>query len=278
MRSLLTRLIPCLYSVHLSSSRLQATDDSTATFNPHLSGPMIAPYPSVTLQPIGLVRSCWPEKFGIPRQPGQVEAATATLELFPPFNREEMFRGLESFSHVWLVFLFHGTVAEGWKPTVRPPRLGGQRRVGVFASRSPHRPNHLGLSVVRLSRMVVEGGAVRLELAGVDLLDGTPVLDIKPYVPYADSLPGASDGFTAEEAPLVAVRFTSQSEQFCQRYQQQTGRDLHQLVVESLARDPRPASQRRAAREHGARFWDVHVRWRQIEEGFEVFSCERVRE
>lgn len=101
--------------------------------------------------PIGLVRSCWPEKFGIPKQPGLVAAATATVVLYPPYDREEMFRGLAEFSHIWLIFCFHSTLAEGWKPTVRPPRLGGQKRVGVFASRSPHRPNHLGMSVVRSS-------------------------------------------------------------------------------------------------------------------------------
>lgn len=232
--------------------------------------------PAISLTTIGRVHSCWPEKFGIPKQPGLVMAATAVIEFFPPYDREEMFRGLEDFSHIWVVFLFHDTVREGWKPTVRPPRLGGQKRVGVFASRSPHRPNHLGMSVVRLVQVAVTNGSVRLELAGVDLLDGTPVVDIKPYVPYADSLPDASCGFTAEAIPAVAVAFSPLAERFLHDYQQQTGRNLRQLVYQTLVSDPRPASQRRKGREYGALFWNVNVRWRAVDQGFEVFACEEV--
>ena len=157
---------------------------------------------SYSFRPIGLVRSCYTGKFGIPRQPGLVTAAEARLELFAEFAREEAFAGLEGFSHLWLLFVFHDAIAEGWRPTVRPPRLGGRRKVGVFASRSPHRPNPIGLSAVEFRGFVRgfdrEGGGqggLALRLGGVDLLDGTPVLDIKPYVPYADCLPLASSGF-----------------------------------------------------------------------------------
>jgi tRNA-Thr(GGU) m(6)t(6)A37 methyltransferase TsaA len=157
---------------------------------------------SYSFRPIGLVRSCYTGKFGIPRQPGLVTAAEARLELFAEFAREEAFAGLEGFSHLWLLFVFHDAIAEGWRPTVRPPRLGGRRKVGVFASRSPHRPNPIGLSAVEFRGFVRgfdrEGngqGGLALRLGGVDLLDGTPVLDIKPYVPYADCLPQASSGF-----------------------------------------------------------------------------------
>lgn len=227
----------------------------------------------ISLAPIGRIHSCWPEKFGIPKQPGLVMAATATLEFFPPYDREEMFRGLDAFSHIWVVFLFNNTLHEGWKPTVRPPRLGGRKRVGVFASRSPHRPNHLGMSVVSLTRILVTDGSVKLELAGVDLLDGTPVLDIKPYIPYADSLPEASCGFTAEAIPEVTVRFSSSAEYFCNEYRLQTNRNLRRLVQETLSSDPRPASQRTIGREFGALFWNVNVRWRVVDQGFEVFDC-----
>jgi len=205
-------------------------------------------------------------------------AATAVVEFFPPYDREEMFRGLEDFSHIWVVFLFHDTVDEGWKPTVRPPRLGGQKRVGVFASRSPHRPNHLGMSVVRLTRVVVTNGSVQLELAGVDLLDGTPVVDIKPYIPYAESIPEASFGFTVETIPEVAVVFSTSASRFLVEYQEYTGRNLRQLVYQTLASDPRPASQRSLGREYGALFWNVNVRWRVVDQGFEVFECEEVTE
>jgi len=230
----------------------------------------------ISLQPIGYVRSCWPEKFGIPKQPGLVTAATATIEFYRPYDREEMFRGLEEFSHIWVIFLFHDTVSEGWKPTVRPPRLGGQKRVGVFASRSPHRPNHLGMSVVSLTRLVAMNGSVQLEIAGVDLLDGTPVVDIKPYIPYAESIPHASCGFTVEAIPEVAVVFTESTVRFLAAYQQRTGRNLRQLVQQTLASDPRPASQRSVGREYGALFWNVNVRWRVADEGFEVFDCQEV--
>lgn len=229
-----------------------------------------------TLAPIGRVRSCWPEKFGIPKQPRLVDAATATIEFFPPYDREEMFRGLEDFSHIWVLFLFHGTIADGWKPTVRPPRLGGQKRVGVFASRSPHRPNYLGMSAVRLLGVREDNGSVRLEIGGVDLLDLTPVVDIKPYVPYADIIGDATSGFTDLPIPKVQVVFTDGASNFCREYQIQSGRDLARLVTETLASDPRPASQRTPGREFGAMFWEVNVRWRVVAEGFEVFSCARV--
>ncbi len=231
-----------------------------------------------SLEPIGIVHSCYPEKFGIPKQPGLVSAATAWIELLPPYDREEMLRGLEDFSHVWIIFLFHETVNEGWKPMVRPPRLGGQRRVGVFASRSPHRPNHIGMSVLRLEDIVVVEGRARLEVSGVDLLEGTPVLDVKPYIPYSDSIADAESGFTREVIPEVPVMFTSSAESFCMTYQDQTGRNLRQLVLETLRYDPRPASQRTIGREYGVLLWNVNVRWRVGADGFEVLSCEEVRE
>lgn len=225
---------------------------------------------------IGHIQSCWPEKFGIPKQSGLVAAATATLYFYPPYDREEMFRGLDAFSHIWLIFLFHQALGEGWKPTVRPPRLGGRKRVGVFASRSPHRPNHLGMSVCRLTRLVASKGMVHLELAGVDLLDGTPVLDIKPYLPYADSIVDASGGFTAENVHEMAVAFLPGAEQFCNEYLQRTGRNLRELVWETLKYDPRPASQRNVGREFGTLFWNVNVRWRVADSGFVVVSCQEV--
>ncbi len=138
------------------------------------------------INPIGVVHSCYTEKFGIPRQPGLVDKARATIELFSPYNRAEMVRKLESFSHIWVHFLFHDAVAEGWRPTVRPPGLGGQKRVGVFASRSPHRPNHLGISAVKLIGIKRVGQRLLLEVGGGDFLHGSPVFDLKPYIPYSD--------------------------------------------------------------------------------------------
>lgn len=230
-----------------------------------------------SMEPIGRIRSCFTEKFGIPKQAGLVPAASAHLELLPPYNREEMVKGLDEFSHLWLQFIFHQTVAEGYKPTVRPPRLGGQKRVGVFASRSPHRPNHLGMSVVRLEKVTAGGGRVILELSGVDLLDGTPVVDIKPYIPYSDAISDADCGYTRLEIPSKRVILPDAVAKFCSVYRQQTGRELYTLIEQTLASDPRPASQRTVGREYGILLWDVNVRWKVMsEECFEVLSCSLV--
>ena len=148
-----------------------------------------------SFDPIGIVHSPFKEKFGIPRQPGLVPEAKARLEVLPPYDRSEAFCGLEDFSHIWVTFVFHEAICTRWQPTVRPPRLGGNRRIGVFSSRSPFRPNPIGMSVVALEGISNIEGKIELQLAGVDLLDGTPVLDIKPYIPYADSLPDARSGF-----------------------------------------------------------------------------------
>ena len=153
----------------------------------------------VEMRAIGHIRSQFPTKFGIPRQSGLVGALRAQVVLEPEFRVPEAFRGLEGFSHLWLVWVFSESRREGWSPTVRPPRLGGNRRVGVFASRSPFRPNPIGLSCVTLERVDLDtpGGPV-LTVGGADLLDGTPVLDIKPYVPMADCQVGAVGGFSDE--------------------------------------------------------------------------------
>lgn len=231
---------------------------------------------SVHLAPIGTIHSCFTEKFGIPRQPGMVKSATARLELLPPFNREEMVRGLEQFSHIWVHFRFHQTVDEGWKPTVRPPWLGGRKRVGVFATRSPHRPNHMGLSVVRLEAIIWEKGKPFLELSGGDFLDQTPVFDIKPYIPYCDSIPSASCGYARGEKPVVIVVFSDSAETFCADYLAKTGRNIGQLIEDMIRHDPRPASQKGNKSSFGMLLWNVNIRW-IVEEGkFLIESCEEV--
>lgn len=214
-----------------------------------------------SLAPIGVIRSCFQEKFGIPRQPGLAPAARATLELLPPYNQPEAVRGLEDFSHLWLIFVFHGIPGGYWQPTVRPPRLGGNQRLGVFATRSPFRPNPIGLSAVRLEQVEINQGRVILHLGGVDLLDGTPVLDIKPYVPYADCLPDATGGFAAEapEAPLT-VEFSPSAAAFCAAW---PDGDLRELITQILRQDPRPAYERNSAapRCYGMKLYDFDLRW-----------------
>ncbi len=192
----------------------------------------------MTLSPIGTVHSCFGGKFGIPRQPGLCPSAWGELVFHKTFRSMEAIRGLDGFSHLWLVFGFHETAGQGWKPTVRPPRLGGNLRVGVFASRSTFRPNGLGLSVVRLEGIdTAAREAPVLLLGGVDLLDGTPVYDIKPYLPYADAIPDATAGFANDDLPRCEVVIEDTAREDFEKLP-----DRAQAVIrEALALDPRPA-------------------------------------
>ncbi|MBI5460767.1 MAG: tRNA (N6-threonylcarbamoyladenosine(37)-N6)-methyltransferase TrmO [Gammaproteobacteria bacterium] len=219
---------------------------------------------NLTFTPIGIIHSPFKEKFGVPRQPGIAPAARATLELLPPYDRDEALESLAGFSHVWLVFVFHATADQGWHPTVRPPRLGGNARVGVFASRSMFRPNPIGLSVVELAGFGREDGKLVLHLRGADLIDGTPVLDIKPYVPYVDSIPDARGGFagSAPEARLE-VCFTAEAEAQLAVREARHPR-LRELIVQVLGADPRPAyrEDEPVERIYGMRLLDFDLRWR----------------
>ncbi|MGL5303169.1 MAG: tRNA (N6-threonylcarbamoyladenosine(37)-N6)-methyltransferase TrmO [Aeromonas sp.] len=212
---------------------------------------------------LGIIRSPYKEKFAIPRQPGLVKSARARLELCPPYNQPDMLRGIEQFSHLWLSFVFHQTMAQGWHPTVRPPRLGGNERVGVFATRSTFRPNPLGLSVVELHGVNRAHGQLWLELGAIDLLDGTPIVDIKPYIPYADSVPAARGGFAphAPTPPLI-VSFSPNAEQDLQPWLK-AHPELRLLVSEVLAQDPRPAYKKGKPDEkiYGVRLFDCNVRF-----------------
>ncbi|TBU93505.1 tRNA (N6-threonylcarbamoyladenosine(37)-N6)-methyltransferase TrmO [Stutzerimonas kirkiae] len=211
-----------------------------------------------SVSPIGFMRSCFREKFAIPRQPQLAPAARGTLELLPPYDQPQALQGLEQVSHVWLLFLFHQALEEQPRLRVRPPRLGGNRMLGVFASRASHRPNGIGQSVVRLD--AVEAG--RLQLSGIDLLDGTPVLDIKPYVPYADALPDACNAIASQAPQRITVQWAEGILQKAQAESQRLGQPLTELVEQCLAQDPRPAYQRpEPERRYGTRFWDVSVRW-----------------
>jgi tRNA-Thr(GGU) m(6)t(6)A37 methyltransferase TsaA len=184
-----------------------------------------------------------------------------------------MVKGLETFSHIWVHFCFHGAMAEGWRPTVRPPWLGGQKRVGVFASRSPHRPNFLGLSVVRLLGISAGKKGLFLEISELDLLDQTPVFDIKPYIPYSDAVCEAKAGcIPTPQSVQREVLFTEAATASCMLYEQQTERQLKLLIEETLGQDPRPASQRQQSREYGILLWNVNVRWQAHGERFLVLS------
>lgn len=223
---------------------------------------------------IGVVHSCFKQKFGIPRQPNLVDVP-AVIELYPDYAREEAVRGLRDFSHIWVLFLFHQAVREGWKATVRPPRLGGNERVGVFASRSMFRPNPIGLSVVKLASIECEPGSVLLHIRGGDLLDGTPVLDIKPYLPYADALPDARGGY-APASPEAAceVMFTDEALAVIEAYRERLP-ELRHTITALLQYDPRPAYQAGGVAqkpEFAMRLYDFDLKWRMEEEKALVYD------
>ncbi|WP_052190661.1 tRNA (N6-threonylcarbamoyladenosine(37)-N6)-methyltransferase TrmO [Chitinibacter sp. ZOR0017] len=210
-----------------------------------------------TLSPLGYLATPFADKFGIPRQPSLAPHAIGSLTLLPPYNRAECVRGLADFSHVWLSFIFH-EVAGQWSPTVRPPRLGGNAKVGVFASRSPFRPNSLGLSLVQLVDIDCSAG-VTLRFAGVDLVNDTPIVDIKPYIPFVESQPAARGGFVAGPPPQLQVYFSPQAEA---QLAASSVPHLRALITEVLAQDPRPAYADDPTRLYGVRLYQYDVKWR----------------
>lgn len=205
---------------------------------------------------IGHIRSDFPTKFGIPRQSGLVETLKSTIVFEPEYRNPDALRGLEDFSHIWLIWEFSGAVREEWSPTVRPPRLGGNKRLGVFATRSPFRPNPIGLSCVRLEGIGLDGeyGPV-LHISGADLMDGTPVFDIKPYIPYADCKPEASGGFTQTvERILLKVECSPE-------LLDTVPEDRREGLLGVLANDPRPSYQNDPKRIYGMAFAGLEVRF-----------------
>lgn len=220
---------------------------------------------SFTFSPIGLVNSPYKEKFAIPRQPGLVSAANGSITLINDANNQELVRGLAQFSHIWLLFVFHGTQEQGWKPLVRPPRLGGNKKIGVLATRSTFRPNPIGMSVVSLKDITVEKQQVTLHISGLDLLDQTPILDIKPYIPYSDAITSASAGF-ANDAPseLLKVSFSQQAQAFIS--QQKHYPQLELFISQVLAQDPRPAYKKQQLDEktYGILLYQFNIMWRLI--------------
>lgn len=208
------------------------------------------------LKIIAHIRSDFSEKFGIPRQSGLVEELKAVIVFEPEFRNPDALRGLEGFSHLWLIWQFSKAVRQDWSPTVRPPRLGGNERMGVFATRSPFRPNPIGLSCVKLDRVELhpELGPV-IHVAGADLLDGTPIYDIKPYLPYADCKPDAVGGFASapKEATLQVVCSDEVMAQF--------PAERRSALLGVLAQDPRPSYQNDPEREYGMGFAGFNVRF-----------------
>ena len=225
-----------------------------------------------TLRIIARIRSDFPTKFAIPRQSGLVDELRARVVFEPEFRNPDALRGLEGFSHIWLIWQFSEAVRETWSPTVRPPRLGGNERMGVFATRSPFRPNPVGLSCVRLERVephTPEGPV--LVVAGADLMDGTPIYDIKPYLPYADCKPEATGGFAPAAADTLRVDFPADLLAVVPE-------ELRQAAVGVLAQDPRPSYQNDPTRVYGFRFGPVEIGFTVSDGVLTVCRCEKTKE
>ena len=223
----------------------------------------------VNIQVIARMHSDFASKFGIPRQSGLVEALRSTIVFEPEYRNADALRGIEDFSHLWIIWQFSEAVRQGWSPTVRPPRLGGNTRMGVFATRSPFRPNNLGLSCVKLDavEMTQEFGPV-IHVSGADLMDGTPIFDIKPYIPYADSHPEALGGFTDTAGEfLLRVDFPAP-------LLEKLPEEKRAAAVGVLSHDPRPSYQRKPGRVYGLLFAGFDIRFTVEDEKLTV--CEVV--
>lgn len=206
------------------------------------------------IKPIAHIHCDYKEKFGIPRQSGLIESAHATIVFMPEYRNPDALRGLEGFSHLWLLWQFSEAVRDGWSPTVRPPRLGGNKRMGVFATRSPFRPNPIGLSSVRIVRVEPDTPkGPMIEVCGADLLDGTPIYDIKPYLAYTDSHPEAASGFAmTSDAPRFGVTIP---DNLIEKLPDGT----RKAVIDILAEDPRPGYQDDPKREYTFKYSDREI-------------------
>ena len=211
----------------------------------------------------------FPEKFGIPRQSGLVPELKGKIVFEPKYRNSEAVKGLDGFNYIWLIWQFQGTDRENWSATVKPPRLGGKRRMGVFATRSPFRPNPLGLSSVKLEQIeYTENGPV-LWVAGIDLKNGTPIYDIKPYLPYADCHPDAKEGF-AQEVREYGLRV-----EFPEPLLVKVPEEKRQAIIEVLKQDPRPSVQRTQQKEYGVAFAGFNVRFEVKEDFLRVIAVEK---
>ena len=211
---------------------------------------------NVAIQTIARMRSDFPTKFGIPRQSGLVEELESTIVFEPEFRNPDALRGIEGYSHLWIIWQFSQAVRQEWSPTVRPPRLGGNTRMGVFATRSPFRPNNLGISCVKLLGIehTQTDGAV-LHVAGADLMDSTPIFDIKPYVPYSDSFPDAVGGFTDTADDFIL------NVEFPDHLLLKIPPNKRQAAIGVLSHDPRPSYQRKPGRIYGLSFAGFDIRF-----------------
>ena len=223
----------------------------------------------ITFKIIARIKSDFHEKFGIPRQSGLVQSMRSIIRFEPEFRNAEALRGLEGFSHLWIVWIFSENIRETWSPTVRPPRLGGNKRLGVFATRSSFRPNPIALSCVKIEQINIDGAeGPEIIVSGADLLDGTPIVDIKPYLPYADAHPEAVGGFA--DTVLRNKIHVKESDVL-----NKLSPEKRTALIEILEQDPRPAYQNNPDRIYGFSFADSEIKFKVAGDELEVVSIEK---
>ena len=218
---------------------------------------------SFSFTPIGVTDSPYKQKFAIPRQPRLIEGAVGKIELLAPFDQIEALHGLEEYSHLWLIFWFHQTMSKGWSAKVRPPRLGGNEKQGIFATRSTFRPNPIGMSAVELLSIEKQKNSLFIHVSGLDLLDRTPVLDIKPYIPYADSIQNAKAGIAQSKPDAkMLVYFEKEAEQQCREAEHKYS-EIRQFITDILRQDPRPAYKKSSQdkQEYAVYLYEYNVKW-----------------
>ena len=223
----------------------------------------------ITFKIIARIKSDFHEKFGIPRQSGLVQNLRAVIRFEPEFRNADALRGLEGFSHLWIMWIFSENIRSTWSPTVRPPRLGGNKRLGVFATRSSFRPNPVALSCVKIERIDIDGPeGPEIVVSGADLMDGTPIVDIKPYLPFTDAHPEATGGF-AEAVRQIKVH-VKPSEQLNRLPSEKRG-----ALIEVLEQDPRPAYQNDPERVYGFNFAEFEVKFKVVGDTLEIVSIDK---
>ncbi len=235
---------------------------------------MTSEHQNFPIEPIGKVVSPFHEKFAVPRQPNLTPSVISQVVIDQPYGVPEAFAGIEEFSHIWLLFRFHQNLQQGWRAQVRPPRLGGNKKLGVFATRSSFRPNGFGMSVVSLISVEVGSAQVTLNVSGLDLVDGTPIYDIKPYVPYVDSISDAQGGFASETPEIISVCFSETAQQQLEQFSTQP-EQLRSQISEVLAQDPRPAYRKQAPEDpnqYGTHFNGLNFRWHVQHGSIEIFE------
>lgn len=218
------------------------------------------------IKPIGYIQNDYKEKFGIPRQSGLTDNVISKIVFEDKFNEKEYFKGIEQFSHIWLLWLFSETIGKDVTPTVRPPKLGGNERMGVFATRSPFRPNNIGLSSVKIVKIDYEENKIAIYVSGADIMNGTPIIDIKPYLPYTDSHPEATNGFALDDKNgLLEVKCSD-------KILSKMPFDLVDGLFETLKHDPRPSYQNDSERIYGMSFGDMQVKFIVNEKVLEIID------